>query len=262
MATYDSLESLTGAMCEAVVHLLYRLADDELIIGHRNSEWAASTSIPDEYAAFSSMARDEIDHARAYYEMLHQLGEPDCDTLILTRSSRQFRCASLVCLPNNQDWVFSILRQFLYDTAKMVRLTALCDGTLTPLARLAMELQQQERGHLTHSRRWVLGLCRSMEENRGKLQAVLHFMYPHALGLFEPTEADVPLAQAGICLPEDELCRHWESAVAPVLADAGLDVPETVQPIFGGRVGRHPQALTELLISLQRADHSNPSPRH
>ena len=99
----------------------------------------------------------------------------------------------------------------------------------------------------------ALRLGRAADESHERIQAVLHHTYPHALGLFEPTEADEPLTQAGICPREEEFQWQWESAVAPVLAEAGFELPEMVQPVYGGRVGRHPPALTKLLEDLQRA---------
>jgi len=250
MTTFESLDSLRGMTREAVVDLLYRMADDELIIGHRHSEWGGDRPIPAGFESFVPMAWDEISHARAYYEILHQLAEPDFDTLRTSRSIRQYRCASLVSLPNDNDWTFCILRQFLYDAAEMVRLTAITDSTLSPLADLATELRRTESEHLIQGRRWVLDMSRSGEEHRERLQAALQRIYPHALGMFEPTEADVPLVQAGICPHEDELLRQWESAVAPVLGGARLDVPDTAQPVYGGRVGQHHQTLGDLLEQL------------
>ena len=259
MSTIERLESLKGRLRVAVVDLLYRLADDDLIAGHRNSEWTGLAPILEADIAFSSMAQDEMGHALAYYEMLHALGEPDPDTLAFTRQSRDFRCASLTCLPNNRDWAFSILRQFLYDAAETVRLTALSQSTLVPLAQLATKLRSEEKYHLMHGRGWVLRLGDSTQESHQRMQAALTTLYPHALGLFEPTAADEPLAQAGICPREEELRRQWESAVAPVLADAGLELPETVQPLHGGRSGQHPEALGQLLDDLQLVHRLDPA---
>ncbi|MBU0719176.1 MAG: phenylacetate-CoA oxygenase subunit PaaI, partial [Planctomycetes bacterium] len=81
-------------------------------------------------------------------------------------------------------------------------------------------------------------------------QDVLAEVYPHALGVFEPTEADEVLAQAEICPKEEHLRPEWESAVAPVLNDAGLEAWPSWRPVYGGRVGRHPAALDELLASF------------
>jgi ring-1,2-phenylacetyl-CoA epoxidase subunit PaaC len=40
--------------------LLYKMADDQLIIGHRNSEWTGFGPLLEEDIAFSSMAQDKI----------------------------------------------------------------------------------------------------------------------------------------------------------------------------------------------------------
>ena len=259
MTPIETLDDLDGATRDAVINLLYRMGDDELIIGHRDSQWTGLAPILEEDIAFSSMAQDEMGHALVYYGMLHELGEPDPDTLAFRRKPRQFRCTSLVSLPNDRDWGFCVLRQFLYDAGETVRLTALMESSLIPLAHVARKLHSEEKYHLMHGRSWILRLGNATDESHERMQAALLQAYPHALGLFEPVEADEPLAQAGICPQEEELRRQWESAVAPVLAEAGLELPETVQPIFGGRVGRHVEALAKLLDDLQLVHSIDPS---
>jgi ring-1,2-phenylacetyl-CoA epoxidase subunit PaaC len=260
VTTYDSFESLNDMLHEAVVDLLYGMADDELVIGHHHSVWSGQIPIPDEDLAFSSMARDAMGHARMYYQMLHELGEPDPDTLAFSRKSREFRCASLLSLAKD-DWAFSVVRQFLYDAQESVRLAALSQGTLTPLAELARELREEEKRHLAHGRNLVLRLGDSSSKSHDAMQEALDFAYPHALGLFERTDADEPLAQAEICPREEQLRREWESAIAPVLSDTGLAAPEGIEPIIGGRVGKHPKTFAQLLESLQGKRSFDPASR-
>jgi ring-1,2-phenylacetyl-CoA epoxidase subunit PaaC len=247
---FEKLNELRGAVREAVKDLLLRLADDELVIGHRNSEWTGHGPILEADIAFSSMAQDEMGHARAFYEMLHELGERGSDEMAFGRKPRDYRCASLVSLPK-RDWAFSIMRQFLYDAAEAVRLAALAESTLVPLAQLATKLRGEEKYHMMHGRSWVLRLGSGTDESRRKMQDALTLAYPHALGLFEPTEFDETLAQTGIQPHEDELRSQWESAVAPVLCEAGLQIPDNPVPVYGGRVGRHPAELKELLDQMQ-----------
>lgn len=251
MSSYDTLDDLKDSLRGAVIDLLYRLADDELVIGHRDSEWTGLAPILEEDIAFSSMAQDEMGHALAYYQMLEALGERDPDTLAFTRKPREFRCASLVCLPNNRDWAFCIVRQFLYDAAETVRLTALSNSSLVPLAQLTTKLRNEEKYHLMHGRSWVLRLGNSNADSLKRLQAALDAAYPHALGLFEPTDADETLAQHGICPKEEELRRQWESAIAPVLAEAHLKVSHLTPPVYGGRVGKHSEELSMLIKDMQ-----------
>ena len=91
------------------------------------------------------------------------------------------------------------------------------------------------------------------------MQAALDRAYPYALGLFEETEGDEILAQARISPKESQLQREWESAVAPVLAEAGLNLKDNLQPVCGGRVGRHPPELAELLEGLQLVHSIDPT---
>ena len=51
-------------------NLLLALADDELILGWRDSEWTGIAPVLEEDVAFSSIAQNEIGHARAVYELL------------------------------------------------------------------------------------------------------------------------------------------------------------------------------------------------
>ena len=51
------------------VQLLLSTADDELIVGWRDSEWTGIAPTLEEDVAFSSIAQNEIGHARALYEV-------------------------------------------------------------------------------------------------------------------------------------------------------------------------------------------------
>ena len=49
--------------------LLLEIADDELILGWRDSEWTGIAPFLEEDVAFSSIAQNEVGHARALYEL-------------------------------------------------------------------------------------------------------------------------------------------------------------------------------------------------
>ena len=52
----NTLKELNETQTAAAKDLIFRMADDELILGHRNSEWTALGPILEEDIAFSSMA--------------------------------------------------------------------------------------------------------------------------------------------------------------------------------------------------------------
>ena len=97
-------------MNEQVRQLLLEIADDELVLGWRNSEWTGIAPVLEEDVAFSSIAQNEIGHARAVYELLSE-GE-DADALAFDRSPDEYRCAPLVEL-RLLDWAHAIARRWL-----------------------------------------------------------------------------------------------------------------------------------------------------
>ena len=98
----------------ALKELLYKMADDQLILGHRNSEWTGFGPLLEEDIAFSSMAQDKIGHSLTLFKLLNDLGEQDPDTVAFTRNANQFHNSVLTELPN-QEYDFSLIRHFLYQ---------------------------------------------------------------------------------------------------------------------------------------------------
>jgi ring-1,2-phenylacetyl-CoA epoxidase subunit PaaC len=240
----------------ALKELLFRLADDEVIIGHRNAEWTGHGPILEEDIAFASMAQDEIGHAQAYYALLHELGEADPDQLAFNRGPADFRCAQLVELPRG-DWAFSVARQFLYDAAESVRLAALSHSSYQLLAQAARKFAGEEKYHFMHGKTWMMQLGRATSESRTRLQTALDQAFPYAQGMFETTEADAAIVAEALQAPEAELKQEWLALIQPILAEAGLTVPEAAA-IVGGRKGQHTEHLTALLNDMQLVFRTDP----
>src|SRR5688500_14027833 len=124
----------------ALKELLYKIADDQLILGHRNSEWTGFGPLLEEDIAFSSMAQDKVGQSHALYTLLHQLGEQPPDTVAFTRNADQFHNCVLVELPNG-EYDFSLIRHFLYDTALALKFDSLTRSSYQPLAELAVKIR-------------------------------------------------------------------------------------------------------------------------
>src|ERR1051326_7324009 len=104
-------------MSEAIKELILKMADDALIIGHRNSEWTGIGPILEEDIAMSSMAQDKIGHALALYKILHEhFGDSDPDPLAFRRAEKDFKCCHLVEFPIG-EYDFTTVRHFLFDNA-------------------------------------------------------------------------------------------------------------------------------------------------
>src|SRR5438552_9638230 len=98
-------------MNEEVQKTLLEIADDELVLGWRDSEWTGIAPLLEEDVAFSSIAQNEIGHARAVYELLAG-PEGDADALAFDRNPDEYRCAPLVEL-HLLDWAHAIARRRL-----------------------------------------------------------------------------------------------------------------------------------------------------
>ena len=133
------------------------LADDELILGWRDSEWTGIAPTLEEDVAFSSIAQNEIGHARALYELAAvELGS-DADALAFDRAPDEYRCAPLVEL-RLLDWAHTIARRYLYEEADRVRIEALKESDDAELAGLAAKIDREEVYHRLHAEMWAARL--------------------------------------------------------------------------------------------------------
>jgi ring-1,2-phenylacetyl-CoA epoxidase subunit PaaC len=159
-------------------HLL-SLADDELFLGWRESEWTGIAPMLEEDVAFSSIAQNEIGHARALYQLL--VGEDgDADALAFDRPLEQYRCAPLVEL-RLMDWAHTIARRWLYETADEIRIAALKSSDDPAVAGLAAKIDREETYHRMHAEMWHDRL-----KGEPRFQTAVEELWPYALGVLEP----------------------------------------------------------------------------
>ena len=188
--------------------VLLGLADDELIVGWRDSEWTGIAPVLEEDVAFSSIAQNEIGHARAVYQVLTD----NADALAFDRRPGEYRCAPLVEL-RLLDWAHAIARRWLYEQADLIRITALKDGSDAEVAGLAAKIDREEAYHRMHAEMWHDRL-----RDEPRFQAAVADLWPYALGVL-PKEQRPELAnlvgRAEVAAVErgthtDELAELWE----------------------------------------------------
>ena len=105
--------------------LLLPIADDELILGWRNSEWTGIAPFLEEDVAFSSIAQNEIGHARALYQLVADELGTTADELAFDRKPEEYRCSHFVELRLVPDWAKTIARHCLYEDADERRIKEL-----------------------------------------------------------------------------------------------------------------------------------------
>lgn len=244
------------------LELILAYADDELILGHRLSEWTGWVPFVEEDLALSSIAQDEIAHARAYLQIAVDLGARagdanSLDALALGRDKDAYRHA-IVCERPNRDFAYTIARQWLYDRADEVRVRGLASSSFKPLRDLAGVLVLEERYHLEHTEAWFARLANGPVDGRHRFGSALASVFPEALAIFEPLPSEPALRADGtLGTSHDEMRAQWFDGVRAALDAAGLQqVMDAPASGIGGRHGTHSEdwpAVWDEMTALYRA---------
>ncbi len=244
-----------------VLPLLLALADDDFMLGYRDSEWTGIAPMLEEDIAMSSVSQDEIGHARALYEIAVEISRRDpsaedyraspeaiareVDALAYGRAATEYR-SSWLAEHHRGDWAFTIARRYLYETADEVRIEALPESAYVPLANVLAKVRREERYHTMHLSTW-LGRLASSPVARPRLLAALDTLWPDALGFWEELEGEEELVASGVMpLPSAALCERWLAKIAPELNEHGIATPSSeVKPRTGGRRGERSPGFEE-----------------
>ena len=140
-------------MNEQDTRSLLEIADDELILGWRDSEWTGIAPLLEEDVAFSSIAQNEIGHARALYELVAREQGTTADELAFDRAPDEYRCSTLV-ERRFLDWEKTIARHYLYEEADAKRLEELKQSGDAEVAGLAAKIDREEAYHRIHAQMW------------------------------------------------------------------------------------------------------------
>jgi ring-1,2-phenylacetyl-CoA epoxidase subunit PaaC len=243
----------------AVKELLYKMADDQLILGHRNSEWTGMGPLLEEDIAFSSMAQDKIGQSLALYMLLEQLGEASPDTVAFMRKADLFHNCVFVELPNG-EYDFSLIRHFLFDTALALRFDMLSRSSWPQLAQLAVKVRGELKYHTLHANTWIKKLGSATDESVDRLQRALIYSLPFALGIFEESPFEEDLVNEGVFDGERVLRQRWEKKIEEIIVQTRLTLPplNNITPILGGRSGKHSEHLQPLLDEMSEVFRIDP----
>jgi ring-1,2-phenylacetyl-CoA epoxidase subunit PaaC len=182
--------------------LLLELADDELILGWRNSEWTGIAPFLEEDVAFSSIAQNEIGHARALYELAARELGTTADELAFDRRPEEYRCAPLVEHRFAGDWARTIARHYLYEAADALRVRALIDGDDDELAGLAAKIDREEVYHRMHAEMWHERL-----RDEPRFVDALDELWPDAVELLDAELRPALAERVRLDLPSDKLSQ-------------------------------------------------------
>ncbi|KPL60613.1 1,2-phenylacetyl-CoA epoxidase subunit PaaC [Rossellomorea vietnamensis] len=254
---------------DALLSLLYQLADDDFILAYRGSEWLGLAPHIEEDVAFSSINQDTMGHATMYYQLLEELGEGDQDHLAHGRKAAERRNAILleeVNGPGNYmeepryDWAFAVVRHYFYSVAKKVRIDALKNSSYEPLAEMAVKINTELYYHLLHWKTWFIQLMNAGGEARERMNKAMERVLEEFGGVLTLGPRGKEMSLMALIEGEESLTKRWELALEPVFQTCQLSFPPIVNMKKGnGRLGEHTPELDTALATLSEVYQTNPA---
>jgi ring-1,2-phenylacetyl-CoA epoxidase subunit PaaC len=271
---------------QALIDYTLCLADDALILGHRNSEWTGFGPILEQDIAISNIALDLIGQARNFYQYAARLMNASGssgpaiaigatspsngnaateDQLAYLRDSWDYKNCLLV-EQTNGDWAKTILRQFLFSTYQFYLYGQLRHSRDTELAAISDKAYKEVAYHLRWSSEWVIRLGDGTDESHTRMEQALNELWAFTGELFVAPPFFQQLTNEGIAADLSLIHPQWNEKVKEVFAEARLDQSfgkllgeesktgdSGKKPWIqsGGREGRHTEHLGLLLAEMQ-----------
>lgn len=231
---------------------LLRLGDNALILGQRLGEWCGHGPILEQDIAITNIALDLMGQARTWLALAGEAEGKgrDEDMIAFLRDNREFRNLLLVEHPN-EDFAYTIVRQFLFDSFNYYLHEALTRSTDERIVAIAQKSLKEVTYHLRYSSEWVIRLGDGTEESHQKMQQALDDLWIYADEALIADEVDQAAAAAGIGPDLAKLKILVDAKRAAIIAEATLNMPETIYPQKGGKQGIHTEALGYILAEMQ-----------
>lgn len=243
-----------------LIDYILHLADNALILGHRNSEWCGHGPVLEQDIAITNISLDLIGQARYFYQYAASLKGAGFteDSFAYFRESPDFKNILLVELPKG-DWAQTILRQFFFSIYQSLLFEKLKEGKDEQIAAIAAKSIKEVTYHLRWSSEWVIRLGDGTEESHQRMNNAINQLWGYTGELFIPTEYESEMLNDGIGVDVTLLKEPWTKKVKGIFDDATLVFPSTSLVHTGGKQGKHSEHLAEILKELQSVARAHPT---
>jgi ring-1,2-phenylacetyl-CoA epoxidase subunit PaaC len=255
-----TLNDLPADQREAALAFLTAVGDDEYIYGDRLSSWLTVAPTLEEDNVLTSIAQDEMGHARLWFELVTDHRDTTVDDLAIFRAAERRRNSTLVERPY-ADFADTVVRSLLYDSAEQLLLEAIEDGDHEELAGRASVALDEEIFHREHVDEWLQVFATlETEADRDRVRAAVTSNLEHAGDLFAFPDAELLVDGGVLASPPSDLDARWRSTVLQRLAalpigldeDALRDRLDKTGP--NGRNREHTDELAAYVDRIQPAD--------
>lgn len=249
---------------KALTELLYQLADDDFIVSYRGSEWLGLAPHIEADVAFSSITQNTMGHAVLYFNLLEELGAGEANVLAHERLPAERRNATYFEKRNGEgsyleepyyDWALTVVRHYLYEAFKKVKLEAISKGSYQPLAMIAQKVLMEQTYHLAHWKMWIRQLQASNKDAQTRIQSRVEEAWSEFQDVLElGPEADA-MEKYQLIGGEDSLKEQWLKEVTATLKDTPAS--PLSRKYGSGRNGEHTADLEQALKTLAEVYNSD-----
>jgi ring-1,2-phenylacetyl-CoA epoxidase subunit PaaC len=237
---------------KALIDYTLHLADNALIMGHRNSEWCGHGPILEQDIAISNIALDLIGQARNFYQYAAELTGAGAteDSLAYLRDVIDFKNCLLTEIPNG-DWGKTVLRLFFFSTYQYFLYQQMQTCKDKQLAAIAEKALKEVAYHLRWSSEWVIRLGDGTEESKERMLDALESCWNFTGELFVPTGYEKEVGKEILEIDFNEIKTNWDKKIKAVFEEATLPKLENSWMQTGGKEGRHTEHLGYILAEMQ-----------
>ncbi len=237
---------------KALIEFVIRHGDNNLILGHRLSEWCSRGPFLEEDVALTNIALDHIGAARLLLTYAGELeGGKTEDDYAYLRSHEQFTNALLVEQANG-DFGDTQARQLFYSVFAYVVYSELKNSKNETLAAFATKAIKETTYHLRHCSEWVIRLGDGTDESKERMQKAIDNLWSYTGDLFATTANDATLVKDGIIPDVADLKTKWYNMVKEVVTRATLTMPDAnAWQNKGSREGKHTEHLSYIVAEMQ-----------
>ena len=256
-----------------LINYTLHLADNALILGHRNSEWCGHGPVLEQDIAITNISLDLIGQARNFYQyaaiLMNALqvpshpgegvgGEVTEDSFAYFRDSTDFKNILIVEQPKG-DWAQTILRQFLFSAYQKILFERLKESKDEQIAAIAVKALKEIAYHLRWSSEWVIRLGDGTEESHTRMLKAIDELWGYTGEMFIPAAYELQMLNNGVGADVIALKEPWMQKVKEIFGEAGLAVPSTSLIRTGGKEGKHSGQLDDILKELQSVARAYPT---
>lgn len=245
---------------ENLYQYILQIGDNALILGQRLGEWCGHGPVLEQDIALTNIALDLMGQARSLLAYAAQVEGKDRneDQVAFLRAEHQYRNVLLV-EQANEDFAYTIVRQFLFDSFHYYFLEALQDSKDETLAALASKSLKEVRYHLKYSSEWMIRLGDGTEVSHEKIQTALNDLWMFSAELIMANDLDKEMLNQGIA-PDLELIKPlYEAKLDEIINLATLIKPSEEWMQTGGKEGRHTENMGYILSDMQFMQRAYPN---